>query len=83
MWLVRNAPCLLAHYLHAAYRYGSEELLRIVRIAIGPNTFEQLRGIRDTFADLDSAGSPGRARRDPVMASPCPRPSTGPSTGRE
>ncbi|GAA4229331.1 hypothetical protein GCM10022254_21500 [Actinomadura meridiana] len=42
---------MLAHYLHAAYRYGSEELLRVSRIAIRSSTFQQLRGIQDRFVD--------------------------------
>jgi hypothetical protein len=46
--LVRIAGALLAHYLLAAYRYGSEELLRALRIAIGTAMSEQLSDHRDT-----------------------------------
>ncbi|GAA2134912.1 hypothetical protein GCM10009727_28980 [Actinomadura napierensis] len=54
---------MLAHYLHAAYRYGSEELLRVSRIAIRPSTFQQLRGIQDRFVDRNRPERPGRAVR--------------------
>jgi hypothetical protein len=54
-WIVRIAPCLLAHYFSAAYRYGSEELLRALRIAIRPLMFLQLRGIEDVTSAGDSA----------------------------
>jgi len=46
---------LLAHYFGAAYRYGSEELLRALRIAIRPKMFLQLRGIEDVTSAEDSA----------------------------
>src|ERR1051325_12104807 len=54
-WIVRIAPCLLAHYFSAAYRYGSEELLRAPRIAIRPLMFLQLRGIEDVTSAGGSA----------------------------
>ena len=46
--ILRKVNALLAHYFLAAYRYGSEELLRAVRIAIRTTMFEQLRDDRDT-----------------------------------
>jgi hypothetical protein len=36
--IVPNEESFLAHYLLDAYGYGSEELLRAVRIAIRPQT---------------------------------------------
>jgi hypothetical protein len=41
---------LLAHYILAAYRYGSEELLRALRIAIRRVMCEQLRDIEDRIS---------------------------------
>src|ERR687896_663998 len=39
--MVRKVVGLLAHYFPAAYRYGSEELLRTARIAIPTSMVEQ------------------------------------------
>jgi len=60
--IVRIAPCLLAHYLTAAYRYGSEELLRALRIAIRPKTFVQVKGPRDVTSAGNTVGGPGGGR---------------------
>jgi len=58
---------LLAHYLHAAYRYGSEELLRVLRIAIRLHTFELLRGIRGRIVGRIRPSHRRCAQRGPVM----------------
>ncbi len=54
--IVRIAPCLLAHYLTAAYRYGSEELLRALRIAIRPEMFVQVKGPEDVTSAGNAVG---------------------------
>src|ERR1700737_5193326 len=62
---VRIAPALLAHYLPAAYRYGSEELLRAPWMSIRPSMFPQLNGIDDTrSADPRRPGCARRFRDD-------------------
>ncbi|GAA0365101.1 hypothetical protein GCM10010151_63880 [Actinoallomurus spadix] len=43
--IVRIVGSFLAHYLLAAYGYGSEVLLRAVRIAIGLTAFDQLKSV--------------------------------------
>lgn len=87
-WSVHIAPGLLAHYILAAYRYGSEELLRALRIAIRRDMFEQLRDIKDgTSAEPPAdeyvpAGSGVTGVRAMALALRCPASVFGGLSGR-